>query len=426
MNRFLHTVRYALCSACLGAAVAAAAENSFTTLNDVTWTTLGQNENDSMPIGNGDLAANVWTEQNGDLLLLVAKADSWTELGKLVKLGRVRVRLTPNPFVGTTDFRQVLRLKDGSIEITSGSNAVLVWIDANHPAIHVEAKLEHPATMQAKLELWRTRTHPYDESSPDKGGLFEMGSHTIPLNFEADTVLPASANQVTWYHFNPSSIYPIVLKQEHLESLLQKYPDLLLHRCFGAALTGPGLVSSDDHTLSSALPAQSLRLDLIGLTKAEAASPEAWKSDIDSVIKSVSAVPLVAAWAMHQQWWQGFWNRSWIHVSGTEAAARVSQGFIMQRYMMAAASRGAFPAKFNGGLFTVGHDMTGNGESTTQDHNPDFRAWGSSYWNQNNRLLYWPLVEMGDFDLLKPWFDMYMHGLALAKDRTQAYFHHAG
>jgi alpha-L-fucosidase 2 len=426
VNRFLHTVRYALCSACLGAAVAAAAENSFTTLNDVTWTTLGQNENDSMPIGNGDLAANVWTEQNGDLLLLVAKADSWTELGKLVKLGRVRVRLTPNPFVGTTDFRQVLRLKDGSIEITSGSNAVLVWIDANHPAIHVEAKLEHPATMQAKLELWRTRTHPYDESSPDKGGLFEMGSHTIPLNFEADTVLPASANQVTWYHFNPSSIYPIVLKQEHLESLLQKYPDPLLHRCFGAALTGPGLVSSDDHTLSSALPAQSLRLDLIGLTKAEAASPEAWKSDIDSVIKSVSAVPLVAAWAMHQQWWQGFWNRSWIHVSGTEAAARVSQGFIMQRYMMAAASRGAFPAKFNGGLFTVGHDMTGNGESTTQDHNPDFRAWGSSYWNQNNRLLYWPLVEMGDFDLLKPWFDMYMHGLALAKDRTQAYFHHAG
>src|SRR5260370_36274418 len=161
MKRFLHTVRHALCLACLGAVVAVAAENSFVSLNDVTWTTLGQNENDSMPIGNGDLAANVWTEQNGDLLVLVAKADSWTDLGQLVKLGRVRMKLMPNPVVGKTDFRQVLRLEDGSIEIKSGPNTVLVWIDANRPVLHVEAKWEHPATLQARLELWRTRTHPY-------------------------------------------------------------------------------------------------------------------------------------------------------------------------------------------------------------------------------------------------------------------------
>jgi alpha-L-fucosidase 2 len=140
----------------------------------------------------------------------------------------------------------------------------------------------------------------------------------------------------------------------------------------------------------------------------------------------VNAVPLGAAWAAHQQWWHDFWSRSWIHVSGTEDASKVSQGFIMQRYMMAASSRGAFPTKFNGGLFTVGHDMTGSAESTNKDHNPDFRAWGSSYWNQNNRLLYWPLIETGDSDLLKPWFDLYLNALPLAKDRTQVYFHHAG
>jgi hypothetical protein len=426
MTRFLHIVWLGLFMTCLGTVIALASENPFVSVNDVTWTELGHNENDSMPIGNGDLAANVWTEQNGDLVMLVAKADSWSELGALVKLGRVRVQLTPNPFVGAANFKQVLRLEDGTIEITSGANVVLVWIDANRPVIHVEAKLEHPATMQARLELWRTKTHPYNESSPEKGGLFEMSDHAIPLNFEADTVMPASANQVTWYHFNPSSIYPIVLKQEHLKSLLQKYPDPLLHRCFGAALTGPELVSSDDHTMKSAAPERSLRLDLIGLTKTGAASPEAWKSNLDSLVKKVNAVPLPIARAAHQQWWRDFWNRSWIHVSGTEDAAKVSQGFIMQRYMMAASSRGAFPTKFNGGLFTVGHDMSGNGESTPKDHNPDFRAWGSSYWNQNNRLLYWPLVETGDFDLLKPWFDMYVNALPLAKDRTQAYFHHDG
>ena len=426
MKRFLRLVWLGLCVACLGTLGVLASENPFVSANNVTWMELGHNENDSMPIGNGDLAANVWTEQDGDLVLLVAKADSWTELGKLVKLGRVRIELTPNPFVGATDFRQALRLEDGSIEIKSGANAVLVWIDANRPVIHVEAKLEHSATMQARLELWRTKTHPYDESSPDKGGLFEMGDHAIPLNFEADTVLPAGRNQLAWYHFNRSSIYPIVLEQEHLASALQKYPDPLMHRCFGAALTGPGLVSRDDHTLKSAVPGQSLRLDLVALTETGAASPEAWKSDIDSLVKRVNAVPLGAARAAHQQWWQDFWNRSWIHVVGTEEATKVSQGFILQRYMMAASSRGAFPAKFNGGLFTVGHDMAGDEESNARDHNPDFRVWGSSYWNQNNRLLYWPLVATGDFDLLKPWFDMYGNALPLAKDRTEAHFHHAG
>ena len=426
MIRAIHIVKHALCFSFLATFAAMASENPFVAVNDVTWTELGHNENDSMPIGNGDLAANVWTEQNGDLVLLVAKADAWTELGKLAKLGRVRVHIAPNPFAGAADFKQVLRLEDSSIVISSGANVVTVWIDANRPVIHVEAKLEHPATMQAKLELWRTKTHPYNEPSPDKGGLFEMGDHAIPLNFEADTVLQASANQVAWYHFNSSSIYPILLEQEHLESLLQKYPDPLLHRCFGATLTGPGLIGRDDHALESAALGQSLRLDIIGLTETGVASPTDWKAAADSLAKKVNAVPLNIARAAHQQWWRDFWNRSWIHVSGTEDAAKVSQGFLMQRYMLATSSRGAFPAKFNGGLFTVGHDMPSNVESTNKDHNPDFRAWGSSYWNQNNRLLYWPLIETGDFDLLKPWFDMYINALPLAKDRTQAYFHHAG
>ena len=57
---------------CFGTVVALTTENPFVSVNDVRWRELGHNENDSMPIGNGDLAANVWTERNGDLVLLVA------------------------------------------------------------------------------------------------------------------------------------------------------------------------------------------------------------------------------------------------------------------------------------------------------------------------------------------------------------------
>lgn len=371
-----------------------------------------------MPIGNGDLAANVWTEQNGELVLLVAKSDAWTELGKLVKLGRVRVQLTPNPFASATNFAQVLKLEDGSVEIKSGANIVQVWADANHPVIHVEAKLEHPAALQATLELWRT-------AKPDTGGMFELGGHPAPIQCAADTVFRAGAHQITWCHFNPSSIYPIVLEQEHLASLSQKYPDPLLHRCFGAALTGPGLTHVDDHGLKSAANVD-LRLDLIALTETSAASPQAWRDDLDSLVRNTEATNLKRDRRAHEKWWADFWNRSWVHVSGGTDAAHVSQGYAMQRYMMACSSRGALPVKFNGGLFTVGRDLSGNDESDNRNHDPDYRAWGNSYWNQNNRLLYWPLIETGDFDLLKPWFELYVRGLRLAEDRTQIYFHHGG
>jgi len=394
--------------------------------DDVTWTTLGHDENDSMPIGNGDLAANVWTEPDGDFLLLVSKADAWTELNKLVKLGRVRLRLTPNPFPGTGRFTQTLHLEHATVEIRAGDNVIRVWVDANHPVLHVAATLDQPTTMHAAVELWRTRTHPYDESSPDKGGLFGLGRHSIALDFTADTVLAAHAGQIAWLHFNESSLFPIVLREQHLESLASTYPDPLLHRAFGATIAGPILESDGDLAVRTSRPTREIRLDLTALTTTQVESRAAWQAQLTALVDKESQRDPLQARAAHEQWWREFWERSWIRVRGTPAAENVSRGFAIQRYMMASSSRGAFPTKYNGGLFTVGHDMPADVDSTPQSHNPDFRAWGGSYWNQNNRLLYWPLIATGDFDLLQPWFELYLQALPLAQDRTRAYFHHAG
>ena len=379
-----------------------------------------------MPIGNGDLAANVWTEQNGDLVLLMAKADAWTELGKLVKLGRVRMKLSPNPFEGAAGFEQKLLLRKGAIEIKSGDNTAQVWIDANHPVMHVEMHLARPGTLEARVELWRTSAHSFQAPSPERGGLFEFGGHPVPLNFEPDIILPARSDRITWCHYNSNSIYPLVLQQEHLEALLPGYPDPLLHRCFGAALIGAGLVNKDGHTLESSTPGRDFRLDLYALSQEQAASPQSWQTSLDSLVSNVYRLNFKRARRAHDQWWNAFWNRSWVHVEGTPDAAKVSQSYCIQRYMMACSSRGAQPVKFNGGLFTVGHDFADNKDSNKTAHNPDFREWGNSYWNQNERLLYWPLIASGDEDLLKPWFDMYLKALPLARERTRLYYHHDG
>lgn len=60
---------------------------------NVVWDSPSTDCNGTMPIGNGDLAANVWVEPNGDLLFYLSKSDAWSSGQELLKLGRVRVRL---------------------------------------------------------------------------------------------------------------------------------------------------------------------------------------------------------------------------------------------------------------------------------------------------------------------------------------------
>jgi len=396
--------------------------NNFTALNNVTWNSLGKDENDSMPLGNGDFSANVWTEQNGDLLLLLSKADAWTETGKIVKLGRVRLKFSTNPFSATTGFSQTLNLEKGAIEIKSGSNSLLVWIDANRPVLHVETHLEHAATLQAGAEIWRKTVAFKEYKETDNAGIMtgESSPKTLP-----DILSPASGTQIGWFHFNATSYYPYLLKQEHLESLISKTTDPLLHRSFGIMMSGPGLKSIDERILKSASPGTDLRLDVFAIS-GKITSAKNWDEIASARNASVSAKILEQSWVAHQQWWANFWNRSWIHLEGKDDAAKVSQGYIIQRYMVAASSRGELPPKFNGGAFTVGHDVDDTVKQNKIKHDADWRAWGDSYWNQNERLLYWPLIATGDTDLIKPWLNMYLKALPLAIAKNRIYYNHDG
>jgi hypothetical protein len=394
-------------------------------VSDVTWTALGTNEDNSLPIGNGDLAANVWTESNGDIVLLLAKADAWSENGQLLKLGRVRVKLDPNPFAGATDFSETLQLESAEIQIKGGGCTAQIWVDANHPVVHVDVRGDNAVQMTAASEIWRTKTYHLSPHAVSQAGFFEWGNNPEGLDFDADTTLAAQNGQVTWCHFNSHSIYPLVFQQENLGSLLPKYPDPLLHRCFGVAMKGTKLASIDNQTLKSSAPAKSLRLDLYALTE-QADSPAAWQTALKQTVSSSDSTAIKSAHKAHLKWWNAFWNRSWIQIEGTREAQQVSQSYAIQRYLTACAGRGAQPIKFNGSLFTVGHDLPDDSTSTEGNHDPDYRAWGASFWNQNTRQVYWPLIASGDYDLLAPWFNMYVSALPLAKDRTQEYFHHDG
>src|SRR5438067_3267731 len=119
---------------------------------NVVWDSPSGDASGSMPLGDGDVELNVWVEESGDVLLLIARSDSWDENAINMKLGRVRVKLSPRPR-GT--FRQTLVLRTTTIEIEIGQVRLRVWVDANLPLIHVEALGPAELRMSAVLEMWR-------------------------------------------------------------------------------------------------------------------------------------------------------------------------------------------------------------------------------------------------------------------------------
>jgi hypothetical protein len=110
--------------------------------------------------------------------------------------------------------------------------------------------------------------------------------------------------------------------------------------------------------------------------------------------------------------------------TATVPASEVTNGYVLQRYMNACSGRGASPIKFNGSIFTV--EKVPGSPPESADGDPDWRNWGGSYWFQNTRLSYWPMLASGDFEMMEPWFRMYLKALPLSKARMQQYYKFEG
>src|ERR1043165_7190124 len=80
---------------------------------NIVWNSQSKNSSESMPCGGGDVGLNVWVE-NGSLFFYVSQSGAFDENNGFLKLGRVRVDLSPNPFENG-NFKQELLLKEGYV-----------------------------------------------------------------------------------------------------------------------------------------------------------------------------------------------------------------------------------------------------------------------------------------------------------------------
>ena len=108
---------------------------------NITFHSLGETDRSAMPLGNGECAASVWTEQNGDICLYINRTDALTELDRTVKVGMVRLSITPSP-LGTKAFAQTLDIEHGVIRITDGGSCLTVCIPPEEHTVYITGELE--------------------------------------------------------------------------------------------------------------------------------------------------------------------------------------------------------------------------------------------------------------------------------------------
>jgi alpha-L-fucosidase 2 len=392
---------------------------------NVVWESPGPDSWGSMPAGNGDIGANFWVDPDGEIHFLISKTDAFSENGRLLKIGKLKVHSSPN-ILKNSNFRQELDIDSGTIKITGEKNGQKIelsfWIDANNPVITLNGTSSVPVKVEVEYDGWRNKRRILSKKE-ERSAYGLMGSPD-PIYVEPD-IVGAVEDGIMWYHRNERSVWENTLEVQALSEFSDRLTDPLLYRTFGAVVKGNNLKKKSPEKLISEDESTQIYINIFPYT-AQTKTADQWRTELLKNVQHVEGQNLEQRKTAHQQWWAGFWEKHHIIVESEKDSAKIyhlTQGYLLQRYMNACSGRGNMPIKFNGSIFTV--DML-NPERRNSDVDADYRNWGACYWWQNTRLPYWAMLHSGDFELMKPLFKMYMDALKLAMFRTEKYYKHKG
>jgi len=407
---------------------------------NVVWNSQSKNSSESMPCGGGDIGLNIWVE-DGDILCYLSRSGAFDENNVFPKLGRVRVKLSPNPFDKGDYFRQELKLRQGYVEITGKKNGQVVvvrfWVDVFRPVVHIETTGNKPFSTTAEYESWRTNDREWNKKGEVCASLAFRDAPMKALirkdsiGFEADNIV--------WFHRNKEkTLFDITVKQQELESVKDKLWNPLKDLTYGGMMFGDQLKPMGNNEgkyasfaykswkLQSEKPTTKQNITIL-LHIDNSRSIEDWKNSLRDLLKSEKATRKTA-FKKTQQWWLDFWNRSYIAINAEKPdtmskAWQVGRNYQLFRYQLGCNAYGKYPTKFNGGLFTFDPVYV----NKDAPFSPDHRDWGGgTFTAQNQRLVYWPMLKSGDEDMMPSQLDFYLKMLLNAELRTQYYWGHKG
>ena len=282
----------------------------------------------SMPIGNGHVAANILYDSNTSALVaLIAASSAWAESGELMKVALLEASI---PWA-EGPFSQRLDPQTATWTLSAGGRTVATaFVDANSDTLVLK-------TAQAVAPSLR----PLRVDAASGVGAVTPSFSCQPYYVSADVSRTASAKLQTVFHRNANcsganDYMTTTLAGENIPKDATMRDPLHLRATGAAAAT-----SADSQTVAVAV-----------ITDDTGASTE---SGVLAALEKRAAAALEAAekpamLAAHEAWWAAKWASHYIHVT-TKAdenkdGARLSSMYCLQRYTQLLQARSPFPIKF--------------------------------------------------------------------------------
>ena len=400
------------------------------------WTSQSKDASESMPVGGGDVGMNVWVE-NDEVLFYISRSGTFEENNVFPKLGRVRIRLTPNPFKDAR-FTQELKLEEGYCEIKAEKNnhltKIQIWANVFTPVIELKVTSDERTHLMATYETWRYEPLVWDRPGQERASIAYRNA-PITATIQPDSVR-FYQNGILWYHHNQEkTLFDDTIEQEQLTAVKEHLWNPLKFLTFGGFAEGENMkpagicrgryLDTDfkGYQLESAKPSKNHCLRIY-LHTGQTPDIQTWLSELWEVRAKFDKK---TAYKQSRKWWNDFWNRSYVVINKgqdkTDSAWQVGRNYQLFRYQLGCNAYGKLPTKFNGGLFTFDPSTINKSLPFTPDH----RDWGGgTHTAQNQRLVYWPMLKSGDTDLMKPQLDFYLNALVNAEARVRHYWNHEG
>ncbi|WP_308991002.1 DUF5703 domain-containing protein [Mariniflexile litorale] len=399
------------------------------------WTIQSKNSSESMPLGGGDIGVNVWVEQ-GDLYFYFSRSGTFDEHNTLLKLGRVKVQLEPNPFKDNEGFRQELKLKDGYVSVSQNNTKIKLWVDVFSPVIHLDAVSDVPVNMKASYESWRYKNRDV-KGKANNANSYKWAPQGDIITYQDS--ISFENNAVKFYHKNrENTVFDVVVEQQKMESVKDQMMNPIKNLTFGGIMKGKNMMPAGTYegvyqdtdfkgfSLKSVKPSKKHQLALFLHTK-QNENINLWNDGLQDLVSSYKSKEKKAE-KNTTTWWNNFWNRSFIYikknnVTEKDSVYQIGQNYQLFRYMLGCNAYGKYPTKFNGGLFTYDPVYVKSDLPFT----PDFRNWGGgTMTQQNQRLVYFPMLKSGDFDMMDSQLDYYLSLQKNAELRSEVYWNHKG
>jgi hypothetical protein len=116
-------------------------------------------------------------------------------------------------------------------------------------------------------------------------------------------------------------------------------------------------------------------------------------SDAAAKLSSAMTLGFEALLDSNRKWWHSLWEKSFVNLHSADGEAEfITDSYNYFMYVMASSSRGLYPPKFNGMIWTTGGDA---------------RKWGNNYWGANQSCMYNGLFPANRPEIMEPMFRIY-------------------